>query len=192
MFSRRVTGNSGSGKRVALRCPLSAITAAWILALLLSAVARADDYSPPAILQWFETSWNTMQARTPDVFMAGYGAVQTPPPYRADSGNQSVGYDIYDRFDLGSPDDPTLYTAHRRDFKPRSPNSIRRASTPMPTWSGTRTGSRNGRTMAFKLRAPIRASSFPAQATQPIRPAEFGATSTTRRGAAISTSSWPA
>ncbi len=41
--------------------------------------------------------------------MAGYGAVATPPPYRADSGNQSVGYDVYNRFDLGSPGNPTHY-----------------------------------------------------------------------------------
>ena len=32
-----------------------------------------------------------------------------PPPGRADSGNQSVGYDVYDRFDLGSAGNPTLY-----------------------------------------------------------------------------------
>ncbi len=45
----------------------------------------------------------------PDVFAAGYGAVYTPPPGRAESGNQSVGYDVYNRFDLGSPGNPTLY-----------------------------------------------------------------------------------
>ena len=28
---------------------------------------------------------------------------------RADSGNSSVGYDVYDRFDLGSPRNETLY-----------------------------------------------------------------------------------
>jgi autotransporter-associated beta strand protein len=77
--------------------------------ILLARSVSASDYSPPAILQWFETSWNTMQNRSPDVFMAGYGAVQVPPPYRADSGNQSVGYDIYNRFDLGSPGNSTLY-----------------------------------------------------------------------------------
>ena len=73
------------------------------------AAAEAQDYSPPAMLQWFETSWNTMQNRTPDLFMAGYGGVWTPPPYRADTSNLSVGYDVYDRFDLGSASDPTLY-----------------------------------------------------------------------------------
>lgn len=32
-----------------------------------------------------------------------------PPTGRADSGNQSVGYDAYNRFDLGGPGAPTLY-----------------------------------------------------------------------------------
>jgi alpha-amylase len=96
------------GCRGAIRF-LVANAASWVALLGLSANFARADYSPPAILQWFETSWNTMQNRAPDVFMAGYGVVQTPPPYRADSGNQSVGYDVYDRFDLGSPGNPTLY-----------------------------------------------------------------------------------
>ncbi|HEX7446069.1 MAG TPA: dockerin type I domain-containing protein [Pirellulales bacterium] len=67
------------------------------------------DVSAPPTLQWFESSYNTIEQRAPDIFAAGYGAVLTPPPGRADSGNQSVGYDVYNRFDLGGPGDPTLY-----------------------------------------------------------------------------------
>jgi glycosidase len=67
------------------------------------------DASAPAILQWFDSSYDTIEARTPDVFMAGYGTVWTPPPGRADISDFSVGYDVYDRFDLGSPGHPTLY-----------------------------------------------------------------------------------
>ena len=47
--------------------------------------------------------------RAPDLFVAGYGAVWVPPPGRADSGDQSVGYDAFDRFDLGKSGRPTLY-----------------------------------------------------------------------------------
>lgn len=65
--------------------------------------------SAPAILQWFDGSFGTIEDRTSDVFEVGYGSVWLPPPGRADSGNFSVGYDVYDRFDLGSPDRPTLY-----------------------------------------------------------------------------------
>src|SRR5206468_3001707 len=42
-------------------------------------------------------------------FKAGYGAIYTPPPGRADQGSLSVGYDQYDRFDLGKPGNFTLY-----------------------------------------------------------------------------------
>lgn len=80
-----------------------------IFAILRGGMVIAQDYSAPAILQDFENSYKTIQNRAADIFMAGYGAVYTPPPGRADSGNQSVGYDQYDRFDLGSPGNPTLY-----------------------------------------------------------------------------------
>lgn len=71
-------------------------------------LARGQTASP-AILQWFESSYSTIERRTVDMFVAGYGGVWTPPPGRADTGNQSVGYDVYDRFDLGSAGAPTLY-----------------------------------------------------------------------------------
>ena len=80
-----------------------------MLALASLTPARADDTSAPVILQDFENTYGTIELRMPDIFAAGYGAVYTPPPGRADSGNQSVGYDQYNRFDLGSAGNPTLY-----------------------------------------------------------------------------------
>jgi glycosidase len=67
------------------------------------------DVTAPPILQYFEGSYATIENRTADIFNAGYGGLYLPPPGRADSGNQSVGYDVYNRFDLGSPGNPTLY-----------------------------------------------------------------------------------
>jgi len=75
----------------------------------LPRLAEARDVSAPAILQYFETTYGTIEDRSADIFMAGYGSVYTPPPGRADQGDFSVGYDVYDRFDLGSPGHPTLY-----------------------------------------------------------------------------------
>ena len=75
----------------------------------LSTSAFAVDATAAPTLQWFEGSYSTMENRTADIFMAGYGNVWTPPPGRADSGNQSVGYDQYNRFDIGSAGNPTLY-----------------------------------------------------------------------------------
>lgn len=71
--------------------------------------SRAIDVSQPVVLQYFESTYQNIEHRMPDLFAAGYGQVYTPPPGRADSGNQSVGYDVYDRFDLGSASNPTLY-----------------------------------------------------------------------------------
>jgi Dockerin type I domain/Alpha amylase, catalytic domain len=45
----------------------------------------------------------------PDLFQAGYGAVWLPPPYRGDTSDLTVGYDVYNRFDLGQWNKPTLY-----------------------------------------------------------------------------------
>lgn len=92
--------------RVRTRVSRRLVTAAG-LAVVVGAggVARAQDN--PVYLQWFETSWSNIEARTPDVFMAGYGALWLPPPCKASDG--SVGYDVFDRFDLGTPESQTAY-----------------------------------------------------------------------------------
>ena len=76
---------------------------------LSNGTAQAQDASAAPILQWFESSYDVQEERVADFFMAGYGSVWIPPTGRADSGNQSVGYDVYNRFDLGGPGSPTLY-----------------------------------------------------------------------------------
>ena len=85
--------------------------ARWrLLALLVAAgLLPAAPASPEVILQYFEGRWDTMERRMPDIFMAGYSGLWIPPTGRADSGNQSAGYDVYDRFDLGSEGNETLY-----------------------------------------------------------------------------------
>ena len=91
---------------------LCLLAAAVAITLLTSSgeVARAQhDVSPAPFLQWFESSYETIERRTADLFAVGYGAVWLPPPGRADLGDFSVGYDVYDRFDLGRPRRPTLY-----------------------------------------------------------------------------------
>ncbi|MBY0309501.1 MAG: hypothetical protein K2Q09_12225, partial [Phycisphaerales bacterium] len=76
-----------------------------VAAFAPAAAALAQDN--PVYLQWFETSWSNIEARTPDLFLAGYNALWLPPPGKASDG--SVGYDLFDRFDLGSPASPTAY-----------------------------------------------------------------------------------
>lgn len=85
------------------------LAAAALIALLDCTSAYSQSVSPPPILQFYESTHINMEDRLPDVFAIGYGAFWVPPPFRADSGDQSVGYDVYDRFDLGFPGRWTLY-----------------------------------------------------------------------------------
>jgi glycosidase len=57
----------------------------------------------------FEARWDTIEDRMADIFQVGYGKMWLPPPQRADGGGFSVGYDVFDRFDLGKPRNETLY-----------------------------------------------------------------------------------
>ena len=56
-----------------------------------------------AVLQYFNTDWREITARMPELAEAGYGALWVPPPTKG-SGGLSVGYDLFDRFDLGGKD----------------------------------------------------------------------------------------
>lgn len=92
--------------------PFAAVALALIcLFTVASSGAAAAQTSPAPILQWFEASWETIEHRTPDLFSAGYGSLWTPPPGRSIYLPQGggVGYDPYDRFDLGAARDETLY-----------------------------------------------------------------------------------
>jgi hypothetical protein len=93
-----------AGLRRAIVCALT--TAAGVVGLIGGAPARADDH--PVFLQWFETRWTTIEYRVPDFFMAGYDSTWLPPPSKA-ADTTSPGYDVFDRFDLGSPGAETAY-----------------------------------------------------------------------------------
>ncbi|MBX3727732.1 MAG: lamin tail domain-containing protein [Candidatus Sumerlaeia bacterium] len=83
----------------------------WALAGMLLGAGAWTTPAPAGdvMLQYFEAKWETIERRMPDVFMARYNAIWVPPPHKADSGGFSVGYDVFDRFNLGTPYDRTLY-----------------------------------------------------------------------------------
>ena len=56
-----------------------------------------------AMLQYFNTDWREITARMPELAEAGYNSIWVPPPTKG-SGGLSVGYDLWDRFDLGGKD----------------------------------------------------------------------------------------
>ena len=53
------------------------------------------------MLQLFNTSWKDLAAKMPELAEAGYTSLWLPPPTKG-SGGLSVGYDLWDPFDLGS------------------------------------------------------------------------------------------
>lgn len=50
-----------------------------------------------------------MRYRMPDVFIAGYEGCWLPPPTKGEDGSGDIGYALFDRFDLGTNDEPTRY-----------------------------------------------------------------------------------
>ena len=68
-------------------------------ALLLLAHAACGD----SMLQYFNTSWAEITRKMPELAEAGYQSLWLPPPAKG-SGGLSVGYDLWDPFDLGSKD----------------------------------------------------------------------------------------
>ena len=91
------------------RAVAAIVAAIGLITAVLTARAVAVDVSAPAMLQLFEARWDTIENRMADIFQAGYGQMWLPPPQRADTSNLSVGYDLFDRFDLGGPRNETLY-----------------------------------------------------------------------------------
>jgi len=55
------------------------------------------------MIQYFNTDWTEITQKMPELAEAGYDAIWLPPPTKG-SGGLSVGYDLFDRFDLGSKD----------------------------------------------------------------------------------------
>ena len=69
------------------------------------------------ILQYFESTWDEIYQRIPEISEAGYDAVWTPPPTKSPMAGTipwgNVGYSLYDRFDLGdTPQRGTLGTRY--------------------------------------------------------------------------------
>ncbi|HEY3762892.1 MAG TPA: alpha-amylase family glycosyl hydrolase [Verrucomicrobiae bacterium] len=59
--------------------------------------ARAD-----AMLELFQQTWPQITAKMPEIAEAGYTSLWVPNPAKGNEGGYSIGYDVYDPFDLGS------------------------------------------------------------------------------------------
>ena len=71
--------------------------------LLLLWLCACQDSSAEAMLQYFNTSWSEITRKIPELAEVGYSSLWLPPPTKG-SGGLSVGYDMWDPFDIGSKD----------------------------------------------------------------------------------------
>ncbi len=71
-----------------------------VAGLLALGPVRSD---AEVILQYFGTNWRELAMKMPELAEVGYGALWLPPPTKG-SGGLSVGYDLWDPFDLGGKD----------------------------------------------------------------------------------------
>ena len=63
----------------------------------------SQDACAEAMLQYFGTSYREITDKMPELAEANYNSLWLPPPTKG-SGGLSVGYDLWDRFDLGGKD----------------------------------------------------------------------------------------
>ena len=81
--------------------PLSNLCLAGVL--LSVGFSQVGSVRADAMLQLFNVSWNELSQKLPEIAEAGYTSLWLPPPTKGGSG-YSVGYDLFDPFDLGDQD----------------------------------------------------------------------------------------
>ena len=73
----------------------------WTLWGVLAFLCWPQVARPEALLQLFNVSYVDLTQKMPELAEAGYNSLWLPPPTKG-SGGLSVGYDLWDPFDLGS------------------------------------------------------------------------------------------
>ena len=81
-----------------------ALAAIFVIFFSLIGTIRSE-----VILQYFNNTWNEITEKIPELAEVGYTALWLPPPQKC-SGGSSVGYDLWDPFDLGSKDQRSTVT----------------------------------------------------------------------------------
>ncbi|HZQ47802.1 MAG TPA: alpha-amylase family glycosyl hydrolase, partial [Verrucomicrobiae bacterium] len=72
----------------------------WCSLILLAAIPAANVRSEQ-MLELFNCTWNQVTQKMPEIAEAGYDSLWLPPPAKGSS-VFSVGYDLFDPFDLGN------------------------------------------------------------------------------------------
>jgi hypothetical protein len=105
-------------------------------------------------MELFQQTWPQITAKMPEIAEAGYDSLYLPVPSKGNSGGYSVGYDVFDPFDLGSTNQagtiPTMYgtqaqliqlvqTAHRFGIRVYFDNVMNHRASTVPGYPGSGT-----------------------------------------------------
>ena len=105
-----------------------------------------------AMLELFQMSWNQISQKMPEIAEAGYDSLWVPNPAKGNSGSYSIGYDVFDPFDLGGTNQQgtvaTKYgtqdqliqmvqTAHRFGIRVYFDNVMNHRSSTVPGYPGS-------------------------------------------------------
>ena len=114
-----------------------------LVVLLLATLAPGE-----VVLQFFNNTWNEIADEIPELAEVGYTALWLPPPQKG-SGGLSVGYDLWDPFDLGGIDQRStvktrygteeellrlIRTAHRFGMRVYFDNIMNHRAFDVPGW----------------------------------------------------------
>ncbi len=75
---------------------------AGAMVFLFLCLGGANVVRGEAMLELFNVKWSDLTAKMPEIAEAGYDSLWVPNPAKGDTGAFSVGYDPFDRFDLGN------------------------------------------------------------------------------------------
>ena len=121
---------------------------------LFAGLATVPPARGEAMLQLFNVSWADMTKKMPELAEAGYDSLWVPNPGKGESGAYSVGYDLFDPFDMGDKNQrgttATMYgtkaqllqmvqTAHRFGIRVYFDNVMNHRAFSVPGNSGTPT-----------------------------------------------------
>ncbi len=126
------------------RTPSTPLIVFCLLALFVLTVQSPAE----VVLQFFNNTWNEIAEKIPELAEVGYGSLWLPPPQKA-SGGLSVGYDLWDPFDLGNKDQRStiktrygteeellrlIRTAHRFGMRVYFDNIMNHRAFDVPGW----------------------------------------------------------
>jgi len=125
-----------------------------VMSVLFLCLGGVNVVRGEAMLELFQLTWPQVTQKMPEIAEAGYDSLWLPNPAKGNSGAYSIGYDVFDPFDLGSTNQQgtiaTRYgtqadliqmvqTAHRFGIRLYFDNVMNHRSSTVPGYPGSGT-----------------------------------------------------